>query len=132
MELHQDSGKKDNFILAQRSLLKWHQWIGHTNVWLIIQFTRLGLIPSNLTTIREEYIPRCSACCFIKQNCTYPNIDGSGLGIADEHDQPWMCISINQVEFPQDGLIPFLKGKETSRKYHVGTIFIDHFSKFTY
>ena len=63
---------------------------------------------------------------------TYPNTDGLGAGIADEDYQPRMCISINQIESPQGGLISVLKWKQTSRKYHAATIFVDHFSKFTY
>ena len=56
----------------------------------IIRFTRLGLIRSVLTTIREEEIPRCSAFCSWKQSCTSLNTEDSGAGIADEHDQPGM------------------------------------------
>ena len=43
-----------------------------------------------------------------------------------------MCISIDQIDSPQGGLIPVLKGRQTSRKYHVATIFVDFFSKLTY
>ena len=83
-------------------------------------------------TIREEDIPICSECCFGKQSCISPNTDESGFGIADEHDQPRMCISVDKIESPQCGLIPVFKGKQTSRKYPVDTIFVDHFSKWTY
>ena len=69
---------------------------------------------------------------FWKKNCTSPNTIGSGAGIADDHDQPGMLIWIDQIEFSQDGLIPILKGRQTSKKYHVTTIFVDNFSKFTY
>ena len=65
--------------------------------WYIIKFTHLGLIPSILTTIREVAIPRCLACYFGKQSCTYPNENGSGSGIKCEYDQPGMCISIDQI-----------------------------------
>ena len=102
------------------------------NLRSIIRFARLSLITSILTTIREEDIPRCSACCFEKQSCTSPNTNGLGAGIADDHDQPGICISINQIESPQGGLIPVPKGRQTSRKYHVATVFVDHFSKLTY
>ena len=88
----------------------------------------LGLVPYVLTTIREEDIHRCSACCFEKQSCISSKTDGSVAGIADNHDQPGMCISIDQLESPQGGLIPFLKGNQTSRKYHIAAIFVDHFS----
>ena len=98
----------------------------------IIRFARLGLIPSSLTTIREGDIPRCSACCFGKQSWTSPNKNGSRPGIADEHDQPGMCISIDQIESPQGGLTPVLKGRQTSRKYHVSTICVQNISTLTY
>ena len=65
--------------------------------------------------IREEEILRCSACCSGKQSCKSTNTDGSGVGIADEHDQSVMCISINQIEYTQDELIPVLKGNQASR-----------------
>ena len=61
--------------------------------------------------------------------CTSHNIYGSGAGISDENYQPGMCISMDQIEYPQGRLIPVLKGKKTSKKYHVATIFVDHFSK---
>ena len=96
------------------------------NFRFIIRFARLGLVPSILTTIIEEYIMICSACCFRKQRCTYPKTDGLGAGISDELDQPGMFISTNKIESPQGRLIPVLKGKETSRKYHVATIFVDN------
>ena len=43
-----------------------------------------------------------------------------------------MCTYINQIEYPQGILIPVLKGKLTIRKYHITTIFVEHFSKLTY
>ena len=118
--------------LSQRSLIKCHRLICHIIFWSIIIFTRIGLVPSVLKIIREEDIPRCSAYFFRKQSCTSPKTYGSGAVIADEHDQPGMWISIDQIESPQGGLIPVLKGKQTSRKYHTDTIFIDNFSKLIY
>ena len=98
----------------------------------IIRFARLGLIPYILTKIIEEDITIFSACCFGKQSCTSPKTDGLGAGIEYKHYQKYMCLSIDQIESPQGGLIPVLKGKKTSIKYHVATIFFDHCSKFTY
>ena len=132
IDIYQDGGKTDNFTLAQRSLLKCHRKLGHMNFRSVIRFTRLGLIPFILTTIREEDIPIFSSCCFGKQSCTYPNTYGSGEVIADEHDQPGMCISINQIKSTLGGLIPVLKENQTSRKYHVATIFGNHSSKLVY
>ena len=90
MELHQDGGKTDNLTLAQLSLLEWNRQLGHMSFISIIRFARLGLIPSILATIREEDIPRCSECCFGKQRFTPTKTDGSGAGIADDHDQTGM------------------------------------------
>ena len=83
-------------------------------------------------TIIEEEIPRFSACCFGKQICTSPNTSGSESGIAYEHDQLVMFISINQIGSPQGRLIPVTKKSKIIRKYHVATILVDHFSKYTY
>ena len=68
----------------------------------------------------------------MEKHFTSPKKYGSGAGIADEHDQPGMCISTDKIESPQVRLIPVLKGKKTSIKYHVATICFDHFSKLTY
>ena len=92
MELHKDGGKIDNLTLAQRYILKYHRRLSHIHFLSIIRLSRLGLIPSTLTTIIEEEIPICSACCFRKQSCTSTNANGSGSGIAFEHYQPGMCI----------------------------------------
>ena len=52
---------------------------------------------------------------FSGKSFTSSKTDGSGAGVSYEHDQLGMCISTNQIESPQGGLIPFLKGNETSR-----------------
>ena len=98
----------------------------------IIRFARLGLITFILTTIREKDIPIFSACCFGKQSCTSTNTNGSRAGIADDHDQLGICISIDEIKSPQGVLILVLKGRQTSRRYHAATIFVEHFSKSTY
>ena len=64
--------------------------------------------------------------------CTSTKTYGSGFVIANEHNQPVMFISINHIESIQGGWILILKGIQTNRKYHVATIFFDHFSKLTY
>ena len=66
------------------------------------------------------------------ESCTSTNTNGSGEGTADEHNKPGISISIDQIESPQGGLISVLKGRQKSRKYHVATIFVDHFSNVTY
>ena len=132
MEIHQDGGEIYNLTLALLFLPKWHRQPGHMNFRSIFWFTCLGLITYILTTIREEDILICSEFCSGKQSCTSPKIDGSGAGIADENLQSVMSISIDQIESPQVGLITFLKGKQTSTKYHVATICFDHFSKLAY
>ena len=64
---------------------------------------------------------------FWKTSFTYPKIDRSGAVISDEHDQPGIYFLIDKIESPQGRLIPVLKGKYTSIKYHVTTIFVDPF-----
>ena len=69
---------------------------------------------------------------FGEQSFTSPNTNGSGAGIVYEHDQPVTHIPINKIEYPQGGLIPVLKGRQTSKKYHLAKICVDHFYELTY
>ena len=131
---HGDSSKwleNRYFTPAQWSLLKWHWPLGHMSYWSITWFAHLCLVPF-FKIQSEKYIPICSASCFGKQSCTSPNTYESGAGIAIEHDQPVIFILNNQIRSPLGGLIPLLKGRQTSRKYHVATIFVHHFSKLNY
>ncbi|KAL7484859.1 hypothetical protein ACHAW6_010465, partial [Cyclotella cf. meneghiniana] len=45
---------------------------------------------------------------------------------------PGQCTSVDQFQSSQAGFVAQLKGKLTTRRYHYGTIFVDHFSRLRY
>jgi hypothetical protein len=47
-----------------------------------------------------------------------------------DHLEPGDCVSGDQVESSSPGLIPVCKGKPASSRYHAGTLFVDHASRF--
>jgi len=46
--------------------------------------------------------------------------------------KPGQCISVDQMEAANPGLIAQLKGTPTKDRYRYATIFVDHFSDFTF
>ena len=46
--------------------------------------------------------------------------------------EPGQCISVDQLESPSPGLIAQLKGIPTMQRYNAATIFVDHYSRYTY
>jgi hypothetical protein len=55
----------------------------------------------------------------------------SSAGVLDAlHLSPGDCVSGDQLESTRPGLIPTLRGSPTTEKYHAGTLFVDHASRF--
>ena len=46
--------------------------------------------------------------------------------------EPGQCVSVDQLESPSPGLIAQLKGIPTIQRYNAATIFVDHYSQYTY
>ena len=47
-------------------------------------------------------------------------------------DRPGACVSVDQLESPDAGLIAQLKGTPTTARYTCATLFVDHFSDLTF
>ena len=62
-----DSSLHDNLTYPQRQLLKWHCRLGHMGYHKIQQFSRMGLLPKELSTVRQAEFPVCPACQYGKQ-----------------------------------------------------------------
>eukprot|EP00957_Ditylum_brightwellii_P152639 11618352-Ditylum_brightwellii.AAC.3 len=45
---------------------------------------------------------------------------------------PGQCVSVDQLESGHPRLVAQLKGKLTKRRYRAATVFVDHFSGYTY
>ena len=82
-------------ICTQVNLEKWSKHIVATSYILQVYFhLRTEIIC--LEDIQFDWLK----CIFLVDH-VHPNTYGSGVGIVDEHDQPGIYISINQIEYPQ-------------------------------
>ena len=87
-----------------------------------------GRLPKYLAKIR---IPKCVFCFFGKQGRT-PwrwRRNNNKIQVAQK---PGECISVDQMESTTPEFFGQAKGKITSRRYRYATVFVDHFSRYTY
>lgn len=115
---------------AEDELLCWHYRLSHVSMARIQTMARLGYLPARLSNCR---IPLCQACVYgkltrrpwrIKPNAHRDSsLDSTFSG---------QCTSVDQLESPLPGFIGQMKGKLTKQRYKVATIFIDHFSSYSF
>jgi hypothetical protein len=112
----------------QAELLRYHYRLGHISFFKLKQMAFLGLIPRRLYDIKP---PKCAACCFGKA-IKRPWRTKSQPGRIHQCSQPGECVSVDQMESSTLGFIGQLKGALTKRRYKAATVFVDHFSDFTF
>ncbi len=104
--------------------------MGHLNIPQIQQFARDGLFGSRLTSLGNCDAPLCKACLHGKQHRRAITVN-SASGILDiSHLEPGDCVSGDQVESTTPGLVPTYRGTPSTDRYHAGTLFVDHASRF--
>lgn len=115
----------DNLTFSQRQLLKWHRRLGHIGYHKIQQFSRLGLLPKELSTV-------CLACQFAKQKRSYntSSLDTHSISAADS--RPGDCLSIDLIHSSIGGLIPQNKGKPRTKRYNYACVFVGHATQLTH
>ena len=121
-----------NDMTAQQwMILKLHYRLGHISMHRIKQMAKMGLIPKKIADIQP---PMCASCQFGKatrrpwRTKALPSQAAKLKPITG----PGSCVSVDQMESPTPGLIAQLKGILTTKRYRVATIFVDHYSRFSY
>ncbi len=96
----------------------------------IQELARSGVFGRSFQNIGTCDIPLCKSCLHGKQHQS-PVTSSTASGVLDAlHLQPGDCVSGDQVESSTPGLIPTSRGNPTTDRYHAGTLFIDHASRF--
>ena len=121
----------ENLTAKQWELMKLHYRLGHISMHRLRAMAKQGLINKSLADIPP---PMCAACQFGKatkkpwRTKTTPHSTSKLKPIT----APGHCISVDQLESPNPGFIGQIKGRLTTQRYRVATIFVDHFSRFGY
>jgi len=115
----------------QLELLKLHHRLGHISIHRIRAMAKLGLAPKQLAVTP---VPMCASCQFGKATRRPWRTKALPRQAAKMVDikAPGDCVSIDQLESPTVGFLGQVKGKLTTKRYQVATIFVDHYTRYGY
>ena len=91
---------------------------------------KCSLIPKDLATVDP---PCCPGCAYGKARRRQWRYKGArNRRHIRQANAPGQVVSIDQLVSPTDGFVPIHRGNPTTKRYVGATIFVDHFSDFTY
>ena len=109
-------------------LMRWHYRLGHLSFKKLKILAEKNIIPKRLSKIRS---PKCAGCIYGKMH-KRPWRTKAQPGKIAVTTRAGQCISVDQLESSTVGFIGQLKGRLTTKRYKYATVFIDHFSRYTY
>jgi hypothetical protein len=119
----------NNLIPIQLKLLLKHQQLGHLQMSTVQKMANEGLFGAAYKSIANCDIPLCKACIHAKQH-KRPSLKATLQPLDTQHLAPGDCVSGDQIESTQPGLIPAFEGFPSTSFYHAGTLLVDHASHF--
>ena len=114
----------------QFRLLTIHERLGHISFSVLKLMARCGIIPRELTSVDP---PCCPGCAYGKAHRKpsrfkgIKNIKRIRMALA-----PGNCVSVDQLISPTPGFVPTHRGRPTLQRYKGATVFVDHYSEYTY
>ena len=109
-------------------LLRWHYRLGHMSFHKLKAMAKIGILPRRLANVN---IPKCASCYFGKMTRKPWRTKMQPRRILP-CTRPGQCVSVDQMESSTTGFVAQLKGRLTTRRYRVATIFVDHYSDLSY
>ena len=120
-----------NIAITQRKqhqLFVYHERYGHLGFAKLQFMARAGLIPVELATITP---PTCPGCAYGKAHRKPWRNKKKNRKILPA-TFPGQVVSVDQLVSPTPGLIPTHRGRPKLARFKGATVFVDHFSNFTY
>lgn len=120
----------DNLKRKQHRLAAIHEKLGHLGFPRLKLMARAGLIPRELANIEP---PTCPGCAYGKAHRRPWRHKGTrNRKSIKPATSPGQVISIDQLVSPTEGFVPTHRGTPTTQRYIGATVFVDHFSDYTY
>lgn len=126
----QEDPKIAAYRRKQMRLLTIHERFGHLSFAILKLMARSNLIPSDLANVDP---PTCPGCAYGKAHRRPWRSKG-----ARNHKHikvstaPGNVVSVDQLVSPTLGFVPTHRGRPTLQRYIGATIFVDHYSDYTY
>lgn len=125
-------GSEDLSVVIQRrkqaELLSYHERFGHFSFPRLQLMARAGLIPKYLSKVP---IPVCPGCAYGKAHRKPIRHKGKRNRLR-QATRPGEVVSMDQLVSPTSGFVPTHRGNPTVQRYIGATVFVDHYSDFTY
>jgi hypothetical protein len=112
--------------------MRQHIRLGHLPFFKLKALAEIGALPRKIIHCRP---PKCAACMYAKATkrpWRYSSTEGPQPVQPRTATAPGECVSIDQLESSMPGLIAQLKGTPTKARYTCATVFVDHYSRWSY
>ena len=114
----------------QARLATIHERLGHLSFSRLKLLARSGIIPKELANVDA---PVCPGCAYGKAH----RKPWRSKGIKNRRHikvatAPGQVVSVDQLISPTPGFVPTHRGKPTIQRYRGATVFVDHYSDYTY
>ena len=111
--------------------LRLHHRMNHISPRRIQQMAKTGMLPAKYA---KCVVPKCTSCMFGKatKRPWQTKNPANKNALSKNVKQPGDCVSVDTLESTTPGLIAQLRGNPTKARYHYATIFIDHYSNYSY
>jgi hypothetical protein len=112
-------------------MLQRHHHLSHISMKRIQLMAPRGQLPQELATCR---VPLCQSCLYGKASRRRWRDKPKAKQDANlvTFTRPGQCVSVDQLESTTLGFFGQLKGRLTTAKYRLATIFVDHYSDLSY
>ena len=120
-----DRVRKKQFLL-----LTIHERLGHVSFSILKLMARCRLIPRDLADVDPPCCPGCTYGKAHKKPTRYKRWRNNRK--IKPSTSPGGCVSVDQLVSPTPGFVPIHRGRPTLQRYKGATVFVDHFSNFTY
>ncbi len=118
--------------LLQEKFLRWHERCNHLPYSKMLLLSKRGILPKEFLQLKDNF-PPCGSCLFGRQHRRPKKSSKSGSPIRQkEHNYPGGGVSADQIISSQPGLVPQSSGKLTNKRITSVTVFVDHYSDFSY
>ena len=109
-------------------LYRYHEKFGHLSFKTLRLMAYARLIPRELANVEP---PKCPGCTYGTQHRKPWRSRGKQRKIKVA-TRPGEVVSVDQLVSPTPGFVPTHRGRPTLQRYKAATVFVDHFSDYTY
>ena len=114
----------------QMRLLTVHETLGHLGFATLKLMARCGLLPRDLASVDP---PTCPGCAYGKAHRRQWRYKGAqNRRQIRSATSPGEVVSVDQLISPTPGFVPVHRGLPTVKRYIGATVFVDHYSDYTY